>query len=95
MKRFLCNFERSDPKTKIKMKKILSILGAVCICLGFAMATGVDQNPIQAVYALACMGAALVCIKSAERIAARSDNKTHQTTQRVYDYQAGTFRDVA
>ena len=89
------NFERSDPKKpKIKMKNFLSILGAVCFVLGFAMATGVDQNPVQAIYCVVLMAGALVCIKSAERIASRSDNKP-QTTRKVYDYQAGTFRDVA
>ena len=55
------------------MKKILSILGAVCFMLGFAMATGVDQNPIQALYCVVLMAGALVCFKSAERIAARSE----------------------
>ena len=76
------------------MKKVLSILGAVCFMLGFAMATGIDQNPIQAVYALVCMGASLVCFRIADAKRNVSDNKT-QTTQKVYDYQAGTIRDVA
>lgn len=57
------------------MKKVLSILGAVCICLGFAMATGVDQNPMQAVYCLVLMAGALVCIKSAERMEHRESDK--------------------
>ena len=77
------------------MKKILSILGAVCFVLGFVMATGVDQNPVQAIYCVVLIAGALVCFKSAARIAARSENKTPQTTRKVYDYQAGTFRDVA
>ena len=59
------------------MKKALSVCGCLCICLGFAMATGVDQNPIQAVYCLVLMAGALVCIKSAERMEHRESEKTH------------------
>ena len=65
----------ATPKTKIKMKKTLSICGCLCICLGFAMASGVDQNPIQAVYCLVLMAGALVCIKSAERMEHRESDK--------------------
>ena len=82
-------------KPKNKMKNILSIIAAVLFTIGMALATGVDQNPIQAIYALVCMGAACVCIKGADAVSSRtSDNKT-RTTKKVYDYQAGTVRDVA
>lgn len=58
------------------MKKALSILGCLCFMLGFAMATGVDQNPVQAVYCVVLMAGALVCIKSAERMERRASEKT-------------------
>jgi len=75
------------------MKNILSILGAVCFMLGFAMATGVDQNPIQAIYALILMGAAsFIFAKTDRKKSAKSNNRT---TQKVYDYHTGTFCDVA
>lgn len=55
------------------MKNFLTILGCLCFMLGFAMATGVDQNPVQAIYCVVLMAGALVCIKSAERIASQSE----------------------
>ena len=48
------------------MKKILSICGCLCFVLGFAMATGVDQNPIQALYCVVLMAGALVCFHIAD-----------------------------
>lgn len=75
------------------MKTTLSILGAVCFVLGFAMATGVDQNPVQAVYCVVLMLGALVCFNRAEAISSRTSAKTPK--QKVYDYKLGTFRDVA
>lgn len=58
------------------MKKTLSIAGAVLFTLGFAMATGVDQNPVQAVYAVVCMGGACVCFNRVERMEKQSANET-------------------
>ena len=61
------------------MKKniILPIVGAIMFTLGFAMATGVDQNPVQAIYALACMGIACVCFSVAgDKREAASENNT-------------------
>lgn len=77
------------------MKKILSFLGAVCFVLGFAMATGVDQNPVQALYCVVLIAGALVCFKSAKGFAARSEKKTPQTTQKVYDYKSGRVKEIA
>lgn len=57
------------------MKKFLSICGCLCICLGFAMATGVDQNPIQAVYCVVLMAGALVCFRIADAKRNASDNE--------------------
>lgn len=50
------------------MKNFLSILGAVCFVLGFAMATGVDANWLQAVYTLILMCGSLACFRRAETI---------------------------
>lgn len=58
------------------MKNFLSFLGAVCFMLGFAMATGVDQNPVQALYSVVLMAGALVCFKSAERMERRVSDQT-------------------
>lgn len=41
--------------------KHLPIIGAVLFVLGFAMATGVDQNPVQAIYAAVFIGGASIC----------------------------------
>lgn len=76
------------------MKTILSILGVVLFTIGMAMATGVDANPIQALYCVVLMAGALVCFRIADA-KQNVENKTPQTTQKVYDYQASTFRDVA
>ena len=54
------------------MKKALSILGVVCFWLGFAMAAGVDKNPVQAVYCVVLIAGALVCFRIAD--AKRSEN---------------------
>lgn len=48
--------------------KSFTITGSILFTLGFCMATGVDQNPIQAVYALALMAGALMCSKMAKRL---------------------------
>lgn len=77
------------------MKTILILIAAVLFTLGFAMATGVDQNPIQAVYCVVLMLGALVCFNRAEAIGNRTSAKPQQPRQKVYDYQAGAFRDVA
>ena len=48
--------------------KSVKIAGAILFTLGFCMATGVDVNPIQAVYALVLIGGALACFKTASRL---------------------------
>lgn len=73
------------------MKKTLSILGAVCFVLGFAMAAGVDQNPVQAVYCGLLMAGALVCVKSAERIASRSEKRKVKSEK----FAAAHYQDAA
>lgn len=72
------------------MKTILSILGAVLFVLGFAMATGVDQNPVQAIYALVLMGAALVCFRRADAIDSASEKTLSDSPSmgRTADYQS-------
>lgn len=60
------------------MKKTLSIAGAVLFTLGFAMATGVDQNPIQAVYAVVCMGGACVCFNRVETIGKEQEQSANK-----------------
>lgn len=47
------------------MKK-LSILGGILFALALAVATGIDVNPVQAVYALLLLGGSLVCFSLAD-----------------------------
>lgn len=84
----------ATPKNQNHMKTILILIAAVLFTIGMAMATGVDQNPIQAVYCVVLVAGALVCFRIADAKRSESDNKS-QTTRKVYDYQLGTFRDVA
>lgn len=74
------------------MKTISIIIAAVLFSVGMALATGIEKNPVQAIYALVCMGAASFVFAKADR---KKSVKSNRTTQKVYDYQTGTFRDVA
>ena len=47
------------------MKK-LSIMGGILFALGMLVATGIDVNPVQAVYALLLMGGGAVCFAYAD-----------------------------
>ena len=73
------------------MKSVkFAIAGAILFVLGFCMATGVDVNPIQALYTLPLMGGSLLCFKTAERLEAReSEKKSQETTI------GGVLRDAA
>lgn len=64
-------------------RNIFVIAGAILFCLGFCMATGVEQNPIQAVYALASIGAASWCFNRADRKQKRGSN----SIAKAADYQ--------
>ena len=67
------------------MKKIA---GAILFALGFCMATGVDKNPIQAVYALVLMFGALVCFKTAKKM---EQSEKKQSDKSI----GGVIRDAA
>ena len=71
----------------MKSKK-LAIAGAILFALGFCMATGVDQNPIQAVYALVLMFGALVCFKTAKKM---EQSEKKQSDKSI----GGVIRDAA
>ena len=47
------------------MKK-LSIMGGILFALGMLVATGIDVNPIQAIYALLLLGGGAVCFAYAD-----------------------------
>lgn len=55
------------------MKK-LSIVGGILFALGMLVATGIDLNPIQAVYALVLIGAGAVCFSASEEQEADGDS---------------------
>lgn len=69
-------------------KNLLPIMVAILFTLGLIMATGVDANPIQAVYALALMGGALVCSKMSKRREQREKKKSNESI-------GGVIRDAA
>lgn len=64
-------------------RNIFAITGAILFCIGFGMATGVEQNPIQAIYALASIGAASWCFNRADRKQKRGSKSIPKTA----DYQ--------
>lgn len=68
--------------------KSVKIAGAILFTLGFCMATGVDQNPFQAVYTLVFMGGALVCFKTAKRL---EQSEKKQSNESI----GGVIRDAA
>ena len=51
-------------------RNLLPILGAIMFTLGLAMATGVELNPIQGIYAVVCMAAAVMCFMQKKEEAA-------------------------
>lgn len=71
----------------MKSKKI-AIAGAILFALGFCMATGIDRNPIQVVYALALMSGALVCFKTAKKM---EQSEKKQSNESI----GGVIRDAA
>jgi len=64
-----------DCEEEIIMKKFLTICGAGLFVAGFATATGIDQNPIQAVYCAVLIFGALVCFRAVERLQAAQNRK--------------------
>lgn len=66
-----------------KMKK-LSIVGGILFALGMLVATGIDMNPVQAIYALALVGAAACCFYRAER---QKHNTKSIANANTADYQ--------
>ncbi|MBO4499134.1 MAG: hypothetical protein J5732_02640 [Bacteroidaceae bacterium] len=62
------------------MRKYLPIVGAVCVSLGFCMASGVDRNEWQALYALILMGAGAWCFNRADRMSRESEKKQSNET---------------
>ena len=62
----------------------LSIVGGILFALAMLMATGVDVNPIQGVYALVLLGAGAVCFShdSAEN---ESEKETKSTNLKKWE----------
>lgn len=74
------------------MKKTLSIIGAVLVCIGMLMATGVDYNPWQAVYAAVLIGAASVCFNRADAIGKREKS---ERMRKLFDDKRSTIKTAA
>ena len=68
------------------MKQIIfnPIVGGILFALGMLMATGVDANPVQGVYALLLIGAGAVCFShdSAEN---ESEKETKSTNLKKWE----------
>lgn len=58
--------------------KNLPLLGGILFALGFAVATGVEKNPIQAIYAVVLMGGAWACFHVHERYEHERENDTEK-----------------
>ena len=57
------------------MKK-LSILGGILFALALAVATGIDVNSVQAIYALLLLGGGAVCFAYADESESEHKNET-------------------
>lgn len=56
------------------------IVGGILFALGMLMATGVDANPIQGVYALLLLGAGAVCFSHEDSAENESEKETKSDT---------------
>lgn len=59
--------------------KYLGRIGGVLFTLGFTVATGVERNPIQVLYALVLMGAACVCFNVYDKYTKRAQQESDST----------------
>ena len=57
------------------MKK-LSIVGGLLFALGMLVATGIDMNPVQVIYALVLFGGSAVCFAYADAEESEHKNET-------------------
>lgn len=53
--------------------KSLSIVGGILFALGLLVATGIDVNPVQAIYALLLLGGGAVCFSLADASTERTE----------------------
>lgn len=58
------------------MKSKIAITGAILFALGFCTATGVDANPIQAVYAVVLIGGASWLFHVCDRMDRKAGHKS-------------------
>lgn len=54
--------------------KRMKTIGGILMAIAFCLASGVDENPVQGIYALVLMGAAWAAFR-ADRRAARSEER--------------------
>ena len=73
------------------MKTISIILCVILLCVGIMLASGIEANPIQAVYSLGCMVGAYVCSCLAERKPERKSMPREKRVYKVYNYQTGNM----
>lgn len=76
-------------KTTIMISSIIMLVCGLCLC------SGVDSNPIQAIYALPFFGVGSYLFSVWERMGESARKNERKPRPRVYDYQRGTFVDAA
>lgn len=63
-------------------KRISAVIGMVLAIVGLMMATGIDQNPVQALYSLVCVAAAVGCFLYAERAVSEASTNARKEQQK-------------
>lgn len=67
----------------MKKENWAAFAAAILFTCGFAMATGVDKNPMQAVWCIVCMAAAYVLMRYADRAETKETTTTaHKHAQK-------------
>ena len=61
------------------------IVGGILFALGMLMATGVDANPVQGVYALVLLGAGAVCFSHEDSAENESEKETKSTNLKKWE----------
>ena len=80
------------------MKTTIMVASVTMLVAAIALASGVDANPIQAVFALPFFGVAFWFYKIHERMDAREKRGRRNKDvgrKQVYDYQRGAFTSAA
>lgn len=70
------------------MKNLTVTAGAILFVIGCAIATGIERNPMQAIYAVVFMGAACLCFNA-------HDRREKKTTEEKTTINAADMKEAA